>query len=195
MLSENIIKSDVKFNFSKDVNAVWAGLGYYRRARMLHSGAKYVIENYDGALPSDKAELLKIPGIGPYTAGAIASIAFNQSEPVVDGNVIRVLSRLRAVYSDPKNTRFIKYCWEKGAELIDQTSRPGDFNQSIMELGATVCTPKVALCDQCPVASHCHAFQIASGRIRSENHSCPLCDVDEEKSTTVEARTIRLQRF
>lgn len=93
------------------VNAQWAGLGYYRRARMLHEGAKFVMENHKGMLPSSIEELRKIPGIGPYTAGAIASIAFGIREPLVDGNVIRVAARLRAIGADPKNKRLIQFSW------------------------------------------------------------------------------------
>jgi A/G-specific adenine glycosylase len=95
----------------QDVNALWAGLGYYRRARMLHAGAKYVVENYNGELPSSTKLLLTIPGIGPYTAGAISSIAFGQCEPLVDGNVIRVIARLRAVAADPKSKQLITFAW------------------------------------------------------------------------------------
>ncbi|GLE09720.1 hypothetical protein PINS_up021550 [Pythium insidiosum] len=95
----------------EDVNALWAGLGYYRRARMLHAGAKYVMDNFGGVLPSTTEDLLTIPGIGPYTAGAISSIAFGNREPLVDGNVIRVVARLRAVGADPKNKQLINFSW------------------------------------------------------------------------------------
>ncbi|KAI9982947.1 hypothetical protein PInf_006751 [Phytophthora infestans] len=122
----------------EDVNALWAGLGYYRRARMLHAGAKYVVENYDGELPSTVDQLLTIPGIGPYTAGAIASIAFGNREPLVDGNVIRVMARMRAVGADPKNKQLIKYSWKAAKELVEECDRPGALNQALMELGATI---------------------------------------------------------
>ncbi|KAJ0408887.1 hypothetical protein ATCC90586_005924 [Pythium insidiosum] len=124
----------------EDVNASWAGLGYYRRARMLHAGAKYVMSNFGGVLPSTTEELLTIPGIGPYTAGAISSIAFGNREPLVDGNVIRVVARLRAVGADPKNKQLINFSWKTARELVEDCARPGALNQALMELGATVCT-------------------------------------------------------
>ncbi|CAN0438824.1 unnamed protein product [Ectocarpus sp. 12 AP-2014] len=95
----------------EQVNKAWAGLGYYRRAKMLHEGAKKVVSDHSGCLPGTAKELKDLPGIGPYTAGAVASIAFGECEPLVDGNVIRVLARLRAVASDPKNAGLNKLCW------------------------------------------------------------------------------------
>ena len=127
----------------EEVNASWAGLGYYRRARLLHQGAATVAAApYDGELPSTTEGLLKIPGIGAYTAGAIASIAYEQVVPVVDGNVLRVLSRMRAVAAAPQLPAFKdKLAWDLAAALVDP-DRPGDFNQAMMELGATACAPK-----------------------------------------------------
>ena len=127
----------------EDINAAWAGLGYYRRARLLHQGAATVAAPpYNGELPSTTEELMKIPGIGAYTAGAIASIAFGQRVPVVDGNVLRVLSRMRAVAAAAQHPPFKdKLSWELAGALVDP-ERPGDFNQAMMELGATVCAPK-----------------------------------------------------
>ena len=127
----------------EDINAAWAGLGYYRRARLLHQGAATVAAPpYNGELPSTTEELMKIPGIGAYTAGAIASISFGQRVPVVDGNVLRVLSRMRAVAAAAQHPPFKdKLSWELAASLVDP-ERPGDFNQAMMELGATVCAPK-----------------------------------------------------
>ncbi|CAL1392967.1 unnamed protein product [Linum trigynum] len=109
-----------------EVNEMWAGLGYYRRARFL----------------------LQVPGIGNYTAGAIASIAFNEAVPVVDGNVIRVLARLRAISAKPKDAATMKTFWKLAGQLVD-AHRLGDFNQSLMELGATVCTPLNPSCSSC----------------------------------------------
>ncbi|EGG19036.1 mutY like protein [Cavenderia fasciculata] len=140
----------------EDVNKVWAGLGYYRRAKHLHLGAQYVVSNLKSIIPGTPDGLVKIPGIGPYSAGAISSIAFNNSVPLVDGNVIRVLSRLRAIGSDPKKKDSIKLHWKLAGDIVDP-SHPGDFNQSLMELGATVCTITSPLCNQCPINTICNA--------------------------------------
>ncbi|KDO22664.1 hypothetical protein SPRG_10979 [Saprolegnia parasitica CBS 223.65] len=139
------------------VNAAWAGLGYYRRARMLHDGAKFVVETYNGDMPNDIERLKAIPGIGPYTAGAIASVAFNVPAPLVDGNVIRVVSRLRAIGADPKHKPLLDHCWESGQTLID-ADRPGDFNQALMELGARLCSIQNPSCESCPVQAQCYAY-------------------------------------
>uniref|UniRef100_K3X2X9 Adenine DNA glycosylase n=1 Tax=Globisporangium ultimum (strain ATCC 200006 / CBS 805.95 / DAOM BR144) TaxID=431595 RepID=K3X2X9_GLOUD len=173
----------------EDVNALWAGLGYYRRARMLHAGAKYVVENFEGELPSTIEQLLTIPGIGPYTAGAISSIAFENREPLVDGNVIRVLARLRAVGADPKNKQLIKFSWKVAGELVEECDRPGALNQAMMELGATMCTVQNPECSRCPVQSSCLAYEesqsshkgekttrFASESLVSENDACTICD-------------------
>ena len=142
-----------------EVNAVWAGLGYYRRAQNLLRGAQKVAADFGGSVPSDAKQLLDIPGVGPYTAGAIGSIAFNQPVPLVDGNVIRVFARLRAITLEQGNSAMDKACWALAQALVDPV-RPGDFNQALMELGATVCTPKSPNCDKCPVNSLCHARAI-----------------------------------
>ena len=140
-----------------DVNAYWAGLGYYRRARLLHSGAQHVQAELGGRLPCTAASLLSIPGIGPYTAGAIASIAFSLPEPLVDGNVMRVLCRLRAVDATVKDKQTTRLAWQLAAQLVSGTAQPGAFNQAVMELGATVCTPTSPRCADCPVNSCCRA--------------------------------------
>eukprot|EP01065_Artemidia_motanka_P012240 TRINITY_DN16719_c0_g1_i1.p1 TRINITY_DN16719_c0_g1~~TRINITY_DN16719_c0_g1_i1.p1 ORF type:complete len:416 (+),score=103.88 TRINITY_DN16719_c0_g1_i1:446-1693(+) len=126
-----------------EVNAVWAGLGYYRRARMLHAGAKALCKApHFGELPRTAQELKKVPGIGEYTAAAVSSIAFGAAEPVVDGNVLRVLSRLCCVAADLKHRGFKeKLAPRLAAQLLDPAS-PGDFNQAMMELGATLCAPQ-----------------------------------------------------
>lgn len=141
-----------------DALAMWAGLGYYRRARLLHRGAQQVLREHSGQLPADPKQLLALPGIGPYTAGAIASIAFGLPEPIVDGNVERVLARLRAVAGDPKDRANQKIFWRMARELVDP-QQPGDFNQSMMELGATVCTPQNPTCLLCPVRGLCKAYE------------------------------------
>ena len=139
-----------------DVLSAWSGLGYYRRARLLHRGAKYVSEALAGELPSDTPALRKIPGVGPYTAGAIASIAFDKPEPLVDGNVARVLSRFHAIEDPVAQDAKAKRHWEEVAQLVTHGS-PRVLTQALMELGATVCTPKRPRCDACPLAKRCRA--------------------------------------
>ena len=129
----------------------WEGLGYYRRARNLHAAARVVRERWDGEVPSTEAALRDLPGVGKYTAGAVASIAFGQAVPAVDGNVRRVLARL---FDVPKPTG--RWLRETATALVDR-ERPGDWNQALMELGATVCTPRAARCESCPVAWACAA--------------------------------------
>lgn len=141
-----------------DVLELWAGLGYYRRARLLHRAAGVVVETFGGRLPETAQGLRALPGIGPYTAGAIASIAFGEPTPLVDGNVERILARLRSIPGDPKSTPNQKLFWRLAAALVSQ-ARPGDLNQALMELGAIVCTPKSPSCLLCPVRSHCHGLR------------------------------------
>lgn len=130
------------------VLAAWSGLGYYRRARMLHAAAKKIVKGYEGKLPGNAEELRALPGIGRYTAAAIASIAFDEPVAVVDGNVERVLQRVHG-----KNLAG-EELWRAAGELLDRR-RPGDFNQAMMELGATVCLPRQPQCLLCPVSDLC----------------------------------------
>ncbi|PSR86260.1 Adenine DNA glycosylase [Actinidia chinensis var. chinensis] len=143
----------------EEVNEMWAGLGYYRRARYLLEGAKKIVEE-GGVFPKTVSALLKVPGIGDYTAGAIASITFKEVVPVVDGNVVRVVARLKAISANPKESVTIKNFWKLAGQLVDP-SRPGDFNQSLMELGATICTLLNPNCSVCPVSNHCRALSLA----------------------------------
>lgn len=128
------------------VLAAWSGLGYYRRARALHEACKQIARA--GAFPRTAAELAELPGIGRYTAAAVASIAFGEPVSVVDGNVQRVLERCSG------RELSIKDCWQKAEELLERR-RPGDFNQAMMELGATICLPGQPLCSHCPVIRFC----------------------------------------
>jgi A/G-specific adenine glycosylase len=139
------------------VLAAWSGLGYYRRAKMMHRAAQVVVQEHQGALPTTAAELRKLPGIGEYTSSAIASIAFGEPVAVVDGNVERVL--LRAFPADESAAQLkpaaqVKWLRDRAASLVDP-NRPGDFNQAMMELGATVCLPQRPLCLHCPVQLFC----------------------------------------
>jgi A/G-specific adenine glycosylase len=135
-----------------EVLAAWSGLGYYRRARMMHQAAKVVVQDHQGIFPRTAEELRKLPGIGEYTSSAIASIAFGEPVAVVDGNVERVLLRIFPEAESP--APHAKWFRDRAANLLD-TQRPGDFNQSMMELGATVCLPQRPLCLHCPVQRFC----------------------------------------
>ncbi len=139
-----------------EVLHAWQGLGYYSRARRLLEGARAVVERHDGRLPRSAEQLRALPGIGPYSAGAIASIAYGLPEPIVDGNVVRVLTRIFALGGDPAKAPLKKQLWELARALIPE-GRASDFNQSLMELGATVCTPKQPACASCPVCGQCAA--------------------------------------
>jgi A/G-specific adenine glycosylase len=139
-----------------EVLALWSGLGYYARGRNLLAAAREAIARH-GALPASLDALRALPGFGPYTAGAVASIAFAIPAAAVDGNVIRVLARLFAVRGAPGDARFRRRIDALAAELVGEGDRPGDLNQSLMELGATVCTPRAPACHRCPVARLCAA--------------------------------------
>jgi len=137
---------------------LWEGLGYYNRVRNMQKAAKMVMQDFGGSLPADYEQLKRLPGIGSYTAGAIASIAYGIPEPSVDGNVLRVLKRVAASYDDITKEK-VKKELEDDVRRIMPKDRPGDFNQSLMELGATVCLPNgKPLCEQCPVMHLCRAF-------------------------------------
>jgi A/G-specific adenine glycosylase len=134
-----------------DVLAAWSGLGYYRRAKMMHKAAQVLVHEHQGVFPRTAEELRKLPGIGEYTSSAIASIAFGEPVAVVDGNVERVLLR---VFPDGSLAPQAKWFRDRASNLLE-TQRPGDFNQSMMELGATVCLPQRPLCLHCPVQPFC----------------------------------------
>ncbi|KAM6397170.1 adenine DNA glycosylase isoform 1-T1 [Pluvialis apricaria] len=141
----------------EEVNELWAGLGYYSRGKRLQEAARKVVSELAGQMPRTAEDLQKLlPGVGRYTAGAIASISYGQATGVVDGNVIRVLCRLRCIGADSSSPAIIDRLWDMANTLVDR-SRPGDFNQALMELGATVCVPKAPLCGECPVKQHCRA--------------------------------------
>jgi A/G-specific adenine glycosylase len=137
---------------------MWEGLGYYRRARNLHAAARQVVSELNGEFPSDVPALMKLPGVGRYTAGAIASFAFDVRAPIVEVNTSRVLARLTAFASNPSNPTGQRHLWRTAEDLLP-TRGAGRFNYALMELGALVCKPAQPLCDKCPVARHCQAFQ------------------------------------
>ena len=138
------------------VIALWAGLGYYARARSLHRAAQAVVDDYDGIFPSTLDELLKLPGVGRSTAGAIVSIAFDRPAPILDGNVRRVLVRLCAWQDNPRSPAAERFLWAQAAALTSQ-EHPHDYAQAIMDLGATVCTPREPACPCCPLGDLCQA--------------------------------------
>jgi A/G-specific adenine glycosylase len=145
------------------VLASWSGLGYYRRARSLHAGARSIVAEHGGEFPRDLAAALAVPGVGPYTAGAVLSIAYNLPVPVVDGNVERVLTRLHRLRGDPRQARQKRTLRALAAALIP-AGRASEFNQALMELGAMVCKPVDPDCDRCPVATACLARRAGDAR-------------------------------
>ena len=145
-----------------DVLSAWRGLGYYSRARNLHRAAQAMMGAHGGRLPNDAASLRALPGFGPYTAGAVASIAFGLPAPAVDGNVARVFSRLFVVEGAPGDRERERRLWALAQTWV-AGERPGDWNQALMELGATLCKPEAPACLLCPVRRHCGAF--GQGRV------------------------------
>jgi A/G-specific adenine glycosylase len=149
--------SDLASADEQDVLRLWQGLGYYSRARNLRGTAKIVIERFSGRVPRDLQDLLSLPGVGRYTAGAIASLAFDEPAPILDGNVVRVLCRIDKVEDDPRTQPVRDVLWVRAEEILP-SRRVGDFNSALMELGATVCTARAPKCMFCPVQRHCAAF-------------------------------------
>lgn len=154
---------------------LWEGLGYYSRAKNLMKCAKIVTDVYGGKFPDSKENLLKLPGIGPYTAGAILSIAFNQPEPAVDGNVMRVMSRVFLIEEDIKQAKS-RSVFEKVVKEA-MGGEPCVFNQALMELGALVCTPKNPKCETCPVRSVCLAHE------KGRTHELPFATKKAAKTS------------
>ena len=138
--------------------ALWAGLGYYRRIRMFHQAANYIQRELQGKIPETAEGLRKLPGIGRYTAGAIASIAWGEKTPVLDGNVIRILTRIFAINQSVERPATLEKLWSLAASLLSGKN-PGDLNQALMELGATVCFPFNPQCPRCPVRKSCLAHR------------------------------------
>jgi A/G-specific adenine glycosylase len=141
----------------QEVLRLWQGLGYYSRARHLQAAARAIMCEHGGAVPPTAQQLRSLPGVGPYTAGAVASLAFDEAAPIVDGNVARVLARVDCIDRDLAEPQVRQQLWARAGKLV-KGDRPGDFNSSMMELGATVCTPRTPKCLLCPVAAHCQAL-------------------------------------
>ncbi len=137
---------------------LWEGLGYYRRARFMHQAAKKIVDEHGGSFPEQSADVFALPGIGRYTGGAILSIACNQPLPILEGNTVRVFSRLTALRTDVKSKAGVETLWDIATALVPE-KQPGKFNQAAMELGALVCKPINPACDVCPVRKQCQAYQ------------------------------------
>lgn len=186
-----------------DVLSAWRGLGYYGRARRIHEAAQLVVHDPDmqGLLPADADTLCeRIPGIGPYTAGAISSIVFGHAVPILDGNVARVLSRQSALYTDPKAARTTDLLWDMARRLVEcaaGTSEPNDipgrWNQGLMELGSTLCTPTKPDCAACPIQATCLAYAEGSAckeeAVRDVEDLCDYCLPVPDPSDTDEPHT------
>lgn len=165
---------------------LWEGLGYYNRVRNLNKAARIIMEEYHGVIPKDYKVLMKLPGIGSYTAGAIASIAYNERVPAVDGNVLRITKRLQADCSDISKQQVVKEVEKQMQDIIPK--RAGDFNQALMDLGATICIPNGRpLCEKCPVREHCQGFK---------KDVCMLLPVKpSKKPRKIEDRTVVLLEY
>ena len=182
-----------------EVLAAWKGLGYYSRATRLHQAAKLILEDktLNGSIPEAPEELQKIPGIGSYTAGAISSIAFGRAAPLLDGNVSRVLCRQLGLYADVKKKKVADYLWRAADLLVKNaagesfeksSSIPGSWNQALMELGSTVCTP-LPKCESCPIQATCKAYaegeaaasQVTKHRLGTDiEDQCTICEPFED---------------
>jgi A/G-specific adenine glycosylase len=179
-----------------DVLKCWEGLGYYARARNLHRLAQQIVNQHTGQFPSSAETLRRLPGIGRYTAAAIASIAFNQTVAVLDGNVIRVLSRLIDLTDDVTQPRAEQRLWALAESLLP-AARPGDYNQALMDLGRTVCVPRTPDCRHCPVQSFCLAFERHTQHLRPvKKKKAPIPTVRAAAAVIrdVEGRVLLVQR-
>lgn len=146
-----------------EVLSLWSGLGYYSRARSIHRAARQIIEKHNGSVPKDILQLRALPGVGPYTAGAISAIAFDLPEVAIDGNVTRVISRVYGVREDVTKSHGRKKIASHVQSLMDGPA-PGDFCQALMELGAVLCRPRSPHCDKCPATTSCDAFSKGDAR-------------------------------
>lgn len=143
----------------------WEGLGYYSRVRNIRKCAKILVQKYNGCLPKTVGELQKLPGIGPYTAGAISSIGYNKTVPVVDGNIGRIFARYFNIEEQLKLPKVKKYLWQLAEELVPER-KAREFNQALMELGALVCTPRKPNCDSCPIHKECFGYRFDAAHAR-----------------------------
>ncbi|WP_216830527.1 A/G-specific adenine glycosylase [Alkalihalobacterium elongatum] len=168
---------DLAFAEEQQVLKAWEGLGYYSRVRNLQTAVREVVEEYGGKVPDTKKEISQLKGVGPYTAGAVLSIAYNKPEPAVDGNVMRVISRILLIEEDIGKAKTRPIFESALTKLISQ-HKPSEFNQGLMELGALVCTPRSPGCLLCPVREHCRAYYVGKEK------SLPI----KEKKTKVKVK-------
>ncbi|KAL5529757.1 hypothetical protein ACEPAG_5742 [Sanghuangporus baumii] len=181
------------------VNALWKGLGYYSRAARLLSGAQKIVNEYGGVFSENAKDMMaNVPGIGRYSAGAISSIAYNHCEPVLDGNVNRLLSRVLALHANPKNKSTLDVLWDAATAMVKESDEPGNINQALIELGATVCKPRDPDCSACPIKDYCVAYHESRGRLLEENdieELCTLCEsVHPEEDTGVTRYPMKVER-
>ncbi|MDN4495019.1 A/G-specific adenine glycosylase [Ureibacillus aquaedulcis] len=187
---------DLAYAPQEELLKMWEGLGYYSRARNLQAGVKEVVEKYNSVVPDNRHDISKLKGVGPYTAGAILSIAYQKPEHAVDGNVMRVLSRVLHIEEDiaqPKTRRV----FEEAVEMLIDEQHPGDFNQALMDLGAMICTPTSPKCLLCPVRDYCIAFNegkadqlpVKSKKVKTKKVQFKVfAAVDEEGRYLIEKR-------
>lgn len=164
---------------------LWEGLGYYRRARQLHRAAQVVVQEHGGRFPTKYQEVLALPGIGRYTAGAILSISSDQAYPVLEGNTIRVYSRLDGYTEDVTSGPGQKHLWEFAEQLVTR-SHPGELNQALMELGSEICTPRDPDCTNCPVRMHCRAFSDGNPEFYPVNKRAIQYEARRETAVVIE---------
>lgn len=173
------------------VLTLWQGLGYYSRARNLRKAARMIVDDFAGKVPETAEQLIKLPGVGRYTAGAVASVAYNTPAPIVDGNVARVFARYFGIQDAVDQTQTLKELWRLADQLVQSSSKtidgPRNFNQSVMELGALVCTPKSAKCLYCPLQNSCEAN--ATGQVETLPIKTP-----KKKPVTVTHTVLAIER-
>ena len=155
-----------------DMLKLWEGLGYYSRARNLHRAARIVAAEMNGQLPSAAADLMRLPGIGRYTAGAISSIAFGQPVPILDGNLTRIFTRLQDIDGDIRQRESQEALWRLAEDWLPR-ERPGDYNQALMELGQRICRPRQPRCDICPIREHCKSYAAGTQSLRPHKSKRP----------------------
>lgn len=179
-----------------DVLKLWEGLGYYSRARNLHLAAQVVVEKFGGQFPANLEGLLSLPGVGRYTAGAIASLAYGLDAPVLDGNVIRILTRWFNITDDVSAASTKTALWDLAEQLVP-TERAGRWNEGLMELGRLICTPRSPNCPACPVAAFCEAYQLgiqAERPVKQARAKTPHYDVTAAVITRDDGRILIAQR-
>ena len=178
----------------EEVLRLWEGLGYYRRARQLHAAAQKIASELEGVFPQNVAALQQLPGVGRYTAGAIASIAFDQQAPILEANTIRLLSRVLGYRKDPAKTAGQKLLWGIAAEILPRKN-VAEFNQALMELGSLVCRPSGPACDKCPIKTQCAACQAGlQSKIPGPKRKIPLTDLHEAAIVVTKHQSVLLRQ-